>query len=165
MAVVRQKEINSKMYTNSKYPLLFYDPWCRKVTFSVTSCFLGSNEIIEYASYRNSIIYRLAYFWIMRILWNKGGGAYGCRLALITQMLKISEKETSKLFNVCGTKRIILEESNLPKLFRRKEKQALRSSCELLRTKDSKDSKRNKQESSGTFRDLQGPLGTFRGSL
>ena len=110
------------MYTNSKYPLLFYDPWCRKVTFSVTSCFLGSNEIIEYASYRNSIIYRLAYFWIMRILWNKGGGAYGCRLALITQMLKISEKETSKLFNVCGTKRIILEESNLPKLFRRKEK-------------------------------------------
>ena len=30
-------------------------------------------------------------------------------------------------------------------------KQALRSSCELLRTKDSKDSKRNKQEPLGTF--------------
>ena len=42
---------------------------------------------------------------------------------MIKQMLKTSEKETSKLFNVCGIKWIILEESNLPKLFRRKAKQ------------------------------------------
>ena len=37
-------------------------------------------------------------------------------------------------------------------------KQALRSSCELLRTKDSKIFKK---EHSGTFRDLQKPLETF----
>ena len=47
----------------------------------------------------------------------------GLWLAMIKQMLKTSEKETSKLFNVCGIKWIILEESNLPKLFRRKAKQ------------------------------------------
>ena len=47
----------------------------------------------------------------------------GLWLAMIKQMLKTSEKETSKLFNVCGIKWIILEESNLLKLFRRKPKQ------------------------------------------
>ena len=41
-------------------------------------------------------------------------------------------------------------------------KQALRSSCELLRTKDSK---RFKKEQTETFRELWEPLGTFRNCM
>ena len=84
---------------------------------------------------------------------------------------KTKDKRHSEYFGIYLSLNVILEQHWCNK------KQALRSSCELLRTKDSKRKEpygtlrilqessgtfRHIQDSSGTFRHVQEPLGTFR---